>query len=72
MSLVLDCLRRAGPDANRRGAVVRAFFATRERPSLLGTYDVEPTGQTTIRTYGAYRVRGGRLALERVLDPFGA
>jgi len=72
MSVVLDSLRRAGPDANRRRAVVRAFFATRARPSVLGTYDIDATGQTTIRSYGAYRVRGGRLAFERVLDPFGA
>lgn len=72
MSVVLDCLRRAGPDANRRRAVVRAFFATRARESVLGTYDIETTGQTTIRTYGVYRVDGGRLEFERVLDPFGA
>jgi branched-chain amino acid transport system substrate-binding protein len=72
MSVVLDCLRRAGPDANRRRAVVRAFFAIRARPSVLGTYDVDATGRSTIRSYGAYRVRSGRLAFERVLDPFGA
>lgn len=72
MSVVLDSVRRAGREGNRRRAVVRAFFATRGRASVLGVYDVDATGETTIRSYGAYRVRAGRLAFERVLDPFGA
>ncbi len=72
MSAVLSAMRRAGRDANRRRSVVDAFFSGRARPSLLGTFAIDPQGDTTIRTYGAYRVRDGRLVFDRVLDPLGA
>jgi len=47
---------------------VRAvIFATRDRNSVLGTYSIDLSGDTTLRWYGAYRVVGGRLRLWRVL-----
>jgi hypothetical protein len=53
--------------------VVRSLFATaRLRSSPLGTYSLDRLGDTSIQTYGSYRVRRGRLVFDRVLDPLGA
>jgi branched-chain amino acid transport system substrate-binding protein len=71
MAVVLDSIRRAGAAGNRRRAVIAAFLRTRARASVLGTYGIDGRGDTTARTYGLYRVRGGRLSFERVLDPLG-
>jgi branched-chain amino acid transport system substrate-binding protein len=57
-----------GGGASRR-AVVRAFFATRRFPSVLGRYSVQPSGDTSVRLYGAYRVHHGRLVFARAVRP---
>ena len=73
MSAVIEGVRHAGGDANHRRRVVRSLFASaRLRSSPLGTYSLDRLGDTSIRTYGSYRVRGGRLVFDRVLDPLGA
>ena len=66
MAVVLDAVDRAA-DPAQRDAVVAAYFATRDRPSVLGRYSVTTTGDARLGTYGAYRVAGGRLAWDRVL-----
>ena len=35
---------------------------------MLGTYDIDDNGDTTLGVYGANRVRGGRLAFDRVVE----
>jgi branched-chain amino acid transport system substrate-binding protein len=68
MSLMLDAIDRATHHGRRvadRAAVLAAIFATRDRHSVLGTYSVEPNGDTTLREYGAYRVARGRLIFIR-------
>lgn len=60
MSVVLDSIRRAGAGGNDRPDVIRAFFATRDRPSVIGRYSVQSNGETTLSTYGVDRVSGGR------------
>ena len=73
MRAVLGAIRAAGADGNRRGRVVGSLLATGGlRSSPLGAYELDRLGDTSIRTYGSYRVRGGRLVFDRVLDPFGA
>jgi hypothetical protein len=42
--------------------VIESFFALGERRSVLGTYEIDPRGDTTLADYGAYSVRSGRLA----------
>jgi branched-chain amino acid transport system substrate-binding protein len=69
MRAVLDAMRRAGARGNDRQAVVEAFYAGGERRSAVGRYDIDSAGDTTATAYGAYRVRDGGLALERVLRP---
>jgi branched-chain amino acid transport system substrate-binding protein len=66
MSVALDAIARGGRD---RRAVVRAFFATRDRDSVLGRYSIDENGDTTLTTAGLYRVtRGGAFAFARVVD----
>jgi branched-chain amino acid transport system substrate-binding protein len=64
MSVVLDAIRRGGDD---RQAVVRAFFDTRDRQSVLGTYSIDDNGDTTLTDYGANRVQDGKLVFDKVI-----
>ncbi len=65
MSVVLDAIERASddaaPTAEGRQAVIAAFFNTRDRQSVLGTYDIDPYGDTTLTSYGGYVVEDGRV-----------
>jgi branched-chain amino acid transport system substrate-binding protein len=67
MSVVLDAIRTAGPRGNNRQAVIDAFFAMRDRKSVLGRYSVGVDGETTPARYGVDRVVNGRLVSYRVL-----
>ena len=77
MRLVLDDLaaaRAANPNVDLnldqlRSALVAQFFATHERASVLGTYSITPTGDTTLGRYGVYRVTtAGALRFDHVVD----
>ena len=67
MSVVLDAIRDAGARGNNRQAVIDAFFAMRDRNSVLGRYSVAADGETTLARYGVDRVVNGRLVWNRVL-----
>ncbi|MDZ5620554.1 branched-chain amino acid ABC transporter substrate-binding protein [Nocardioides sp. HM23] len=73
MSLVLDAIDRAGDDAGSddagRAAVVEAVFGTKDRESVLGTYDIDDYGDTTLTAYGAYAVLDGAVAFDHVIEP---
>jgi branched-chain amino acid transport system substrate-binding protein len=68
MSVVLEAIRRAGARGNDRTAVIRSFFATRQRRSVLGTYSILANGETTLSKYGIDRVQGGKPVLYRVIQ----
>jgi branched-chain amino acid transport system substrate-binding protein len=72
MAGVLAAIERAGDKGNNRGKVIDQMFETRNRNSVLGTYSVNEDGDTSIKAYGSYRVKDGRLVFLRVLDPLGA
>jgi len=72
MAVVLDAIRRAGDDGNDRARVIDELLETRSRASVLGRYSIDRDGDVTTKVYGAYRVRDGRVAFTRVLDPLGA
>jgi branched-chain amino acid transport system substrate-binding protein len=66
MSLLLSAIDRATHHGRRvadRAAVLAAIFATRDRRSVLGTYSIGRMGDTSLRSYGAYRIAHGRLVL---------
>jgi branched-chain amino acid transport system substrate-binding protein len=64
MSIVCDSIAEGGDD---KAAVIDAFFATKGRESPLGTYDIDPDGDTTLSDYGGYRAEGGKLVFDKVL-----
>lgn len=63
---VLDAIEVGG---GSRRAVVRAFFSRRQVDSVLGPYSIDANGDTTLRLYGTYGVRGGRLVFREALRP---
>jgi branched-chain amino acid transport system substrate-binding protein len=65
MAVVLSAIEKGGDD---RQAVIDAFFATKQRESPLGVYDIDPDGDTTLADYGGYRAKGGKLVFEKVLE----
>jgi len=71
MSVVLEAIESAGDsvDASPEGrkAVVDAFFQTKGRESVLGTYDIDENGDTTLSDYGGYKVEGGKLVFDKVI-----
>ena len=67
MNVVLDALERAGEQANDRAAVLEQIFSTQNRESVLGTYDIDENGDTTLTDYGGYRVEGGELVFDKVI-----
>jgi branched-chain amino acid transport system substrate-binding protein len=64
MSVVCDAIAEGGDD---KAAVIDAFFATKGRESPLGTYDIDPDGDTTLSDYGGYKAEGGKLVFDKVL-----
>jgi branched-chain amino acid transport system substrate-binding protein len=64
MSLMLDAIRRAGDGGRRdvtRSRVLHEIFATRDHASVLGTYSVDASGDTSLSRYGVYHVADGHL-----------
>jgi branched-chain amino acid transport system substrate-binding protein len=58
MRVILDAVAAAGP---QRRAVIRALHRMPDRAGALGTYRFDRFGDTTLRTYGIYRVREDEL-----------
>jgi len=73
MSLMLNAITRAtdnGKEPAVRSKVRTAIFATRDRRSVLGTYSVDPNGDTTLRRYGVYEIVDGQLTfLQAITAP---
>ena len=67
MIALLDAIKRAGDKGNDRQAVIDAFFATKDRDSVLGTYSIDKNGDTTLTDYGVYTVKDGKLAFDKVI-----
>jgi branched-chain amino acid transport system substrate-binding protein len=71
MNLALQAIEdagdKAGSDAAGRQAIVDAAFAIKGRESVLGTYDIDENGDTTLSDYGGYTVKGGKLVFSKVI-----
>jgi branched-chain amino acid transport system substrate-binding protein len=69
MSLLLDSISRAAASGSvTRRAVVKQLFLTKDRASPIGTYSIDPNGDTTITDFGLYRVKARQLTFARVVD----
>ena len=56
MKLGLDTIAKLGAQGNSKSAVLKALFATTNRSSVLGTYGFDKNGDTTLKSYGLYKV----------------
>ena len=61
MKLILDTCEQLGGDCSDRQAMIDALFDTKGRESVLGTYDIDENGDTTLTDYGVYTIEGGEL-----------
>jgi branched-chain amino acid transport system substrate-binding protein len=71
MSLMLRAISRAtdgGHRRARRSQVVSAIFHTHDRHSVLGTYSIDANGDTTLKSYGVYRVVRGQLRFLKTIN----
>jgi branched-chain amino acid transport system substrate-binding protein len=67
MELVLDTCTELGPECTDRQAMIDALMSTKGRDSVLGTYDIDENGDTTISDYGVYTVEDGELVFDETV-----
>jgi branched-chain amino acid transport system substrate-binding protein len=67
MRLVLDTCEQLGPDCTDKQAMIDALFNTKGRESVLGTYDIDENGDTTLTDYGVYTIEGGELQFDQTI-----
>jgi branched-chain amino acid transport system substrate-binding protein len=67
MSLVLDACEKLGPDCADQQAMIDELYNTKGRKSVLGTYDIDENGDTTISDYGVYTVKNGELEFDTTI-----
>jgi branched-chain amino acid transport system substrate-binding protein len=56
MQLALKTIAKLGAQGNSKSAVVAALFATKNYHGAIGTYGFDANGDTTIKSYGLYKV----------------
>ncbi len=71
MDLVLDTIEGAGDKGGDRQAIIDALFAVKGRESVLGTYDIDENGDTTLTDYGIYEIDGGELQFSETIQAKG-
>ena len=67
MSITLEAIKNAGDKGNDRQAVVDELFKIKGRESVLGTYDIDENGDTTLSDYGGNKIEGGKLVFNKVI-----
>jgi branched-chain amino acid transport system substrate-binding protein len=70
MKLGLDTIASLGAQGNSKSAVLKALFATTARSSVLGTYGFDKNGDTTLKSYGLYKVgKDGNPVFDKTITP---
>ena len=70
MKLGLDTIKGLGAQGNSKSAVLKALFAITARPSVLGVYGFDKNGDTTLKSYGLYKVgSNGQTVFYKTLTP---
>ncbi len=73
MKLGLDTIAGLGRSGDNKVAVLKALFAVRDRTSVLGTYGFDANGDTTLKSYGLYKVGpSGDPVFYKTVDAAGA
>ena len=71
MKLVLDTCKKLGGDCSDKQAMIDALFQTKGRKSVLGTYDIDENGDTTLTDYGVYTIKDGELTFDKTIQAQG-
>jgi branched-chain amino acid transport system substrate-binding protein len=71
MRLVLDTCEQLAAECSDRQAMIDALFNTKGRESVLGTYDIDENGDTTLTDYGVYSIEGGELGFDQTIKAEG-
>jgi branched-chain amino acid transport system substrate-binding protein len=71
MRLVLDTCKELGDQCTDHQAFIEALFNTKGRDSVLGTYDIDENGDTTVTDYGVYTIEGGELKFDQTIKAEG-
>jgi branched-chain amino acid transport system substrate-binding protein len=69
MKLGLDTIKSLGAQGNSKSAVLKALFSITARHSVLGTYGFNKNGDTTLKSYGLYKVKNGDPVFYKTLTP---
>ena len=70
MKLGLDTIKKLGAQGNSKSAVLKALFSITARQSVLGTYGFNKDGDTTLKSYGLYKVgSNGEPVFSKTLTP---
>jgi branched-chain amino acid transport system substrate-binding protein len=70
MKLGLDTVKSLGAKGNSKSEVLKALFAIKDRHSVLGTYGFNANGDTTLKSYGLYKVgSNGELVFSKTITP---
>ena len=64
--LLLDAIAKAG---GNRARIARYLIGARVQDGLLGDFQIDRNGDTTLNTIGIYEIRAGRLRFERAVTP---
>jgi branched-chain amino acid transport system substrate-binding protein len=67
MKLVLATIAKLGDKGSDRQAVIDGLFDTKGRKSVLGAYDIDKNGDTTLTDYGVYTIKGGELTFDETI-----
>lgn len=65
MMLTLNAIERAG--STDKADILKAFFETKDRSSVLGTYSIDENGDTTLTDYGVYTIEDGELTFDKTV-----
>jgi branched-chain amino acid transport system substrate-binding protein len=70
MKLGLDTIASLGAKGSSKADVLAALFAIKARSSVLGTYGFDANGDTTLKSYGLYKVGpDGNPLFEKTVTP---
>ena len=70
MKLALDTIKGLGAQGDSKSAVLKALFSMKADPSVLGTFGFNSNGDTTLKSYGLYKVgSNGELLFDKTITP---
>ena len=70
MQLALNTIKNLGAQGNSKSAVLAALFADKSVQSVLGTYGFDSNGDTTLKSWGLYKVgSNGELVFYKTVTP---